>query len=353
LIYSLNAPDGTTFDTAGTDSTATDPSAAAANGVGEIIIPAGLSSTTITIALPEQVGDAISQVSLNLRYTDSGFAIDPNSASAVYQIDGLQSPTLTGSLTPVGIPTLGADAITGTDGADLINGGWGDDNLAGAAANDLLYGEGGNDLLSGGVGDDQLDGGSGTDSLSGDEGADLLAGGIGDARLHQIVGAQHAADVIGAEGGNSIGHDKASLVVLQAEMPGEQIGLGEQRRGGAAMDDAAAVENHGVVGNGQHLMGVLLDDDGGHALIAHQATDGDKQILDNDRREALQRLIEQQQPRVEHQCTGQGEHLLLTARQCAAQIAPPLAQPGEEGIDRGQIPAAGAGHGGEVLLHRE
>jgi Ca2+-binding RTX toxin-like protein len=120
------------------------------------------SSTTITIALPEQVGDAISQVSLNLRYTDSGFAIDPNGASAVYQIDGLQSPTLTGSLTPVGIPTLGADAITGTDGADLINGGWGDDNLAGAAANDLLYGEGGNDLLSGGVGDDQLDGGSGT-----------------------------------------------------------------------------------------------------------------------------------------------------------------------------------------------
>ena len=175
LIYSLNAPDGTRFDTGAQSS-----SGAPANGFGEILIPAGLSSTTITIALPEQLTDSISQVSLNLRYSDSGFAIDPNAASAVYQIDGLQAPTLTGTLQPFGEPTLAADGITGGDAADLISGGWGDDSLDGGAGNDQLDGEGGMDLLTGGAGNDQLDGGSGNDFLFGDDGIDILAGGIGD-----------------------------------------------------------------------------------------------------------------------------------------------------------------------------
>ena len=43
-----------------------------------------------------------------------------------------------------------------------------------------------------------------------------------------------------------------------------------------------------------------------------------EQFVDDDRREALGRLVEQQQPRVEHQRAADRQHLLLAARQLAA-----------------------------------
>ena len=178
LIYSLNAPEGSRVNGATSASTSS-----SSNGVGEILIAAGLSATTITIQLPAQILDSISQVSLNLRYSDSGFDIDPNGASALYLIDGFQAGDGIKSLQPLVGGSLAADSITGGEAADLITAGWGADSLDGAAGNDQLSGEGGNDRLKGGLGDDQIDGGSGDDDLSGDDGADLLGGGIGDDTL--------------------------------------------------------------------------------------------------------------------------------------------------------------------------
>ncbi|MEI6111255.1 MAG: transporter substrate-binding domain-containing protein, partial [Cyanobium sp. ELA712] len=175
LVYSLNAPEGTSVDGAAMTSTGMSSS-----GIGEILVAAGLSATTITIQLPAHILDSIAQVSLNLRFTDSGFEIDPNASSALYLIDGLQAADAIKPLQPLGSGLLAAESITGGEGPDLIDAGWGADSLDGAAGNDQLNGEGGNDLLKGGSGDDQIDGGSGDDNLSGDEGADLLAGGIGD-----------------------------------------------------------------------------------------------------------------------------------------------------------------------------
>jgi ABC-type amino acid transport substrate-binding protein len=193
LIYSLNAPEGTLVQGANPLS-----SGSSANGVGEILIEPGLSSTTISLQLPGELLDSISQVSLNLRYSDSGFDIDPNAASAVYLIDGNQLSEGPGLPQPFGEASLHADEITGADGPDLILGGWGADSLNGAAGQDQISGEGGNDVVSGGLGDDQIDGGSGDDHVLGDEGADALTGGIG----HDSLSGGSGKDILRGDAGD-------------------------------------------------------------------------------------------------------------------------------------------------------
>ena len=51
-----------------------------------------------------------------------------------------------------------------------------------------------------------------------------------------------------------------------------------------------------------------------------------QQFLDDDRRQAFGRLIEQQQLRIEHQRAGDGEHLLLAAGELRAEVAPSLGE---------------------------
>ena len=48
------------------------------------------------------------------------------------------------------------------------------------------------------------------------------------------------------------------------------------------------------------------------------------QLLDDDRRQALQRLVEQEQRRVGHQRARDRQHLLLAAGELVALVAPPL-----------------------------
>jgi hypothetical protein len=74
------------------------------------------------------------------------------------------------------------------------------------------------------------------------------------------------------------------------------------------------------VADGQDGLRVLLHDDGRQAFVARDARDGAQQFLDDDRRQAFERLVQQQQPRVEHQRAAQGQHLLLAAGQLGAQV---------------------------------
>ena len=53
-------------------------------------------------------------------------------------------------------------------------------------------------------------------------------------------------------------------------------------------------------------------------------------LLDQDRREPERRLVEQQEPRPGHQRPADREHLLLAARQRAALLVGPLAEPREQ-----------------------
>src|SRR5260370_12001448 len=66
------------------------------------------------------------------------------------------------------------------------------------------------------------------------------------------------------------------------------------------------------------------------------------------RGQALRRLVEQQHPRVAHQGAGDGEHLLLAAREAAGPAARQLPQLGEELVDPGRAPGPLA-----LLAHHE
>jgi hypothetical protein len=53
-------------------------------------------------------------------------------------------------------------------------------------------------------------------------------------------------------------------------------------------------------------------------------------LLDHDRREPERELVEQQDPRLEQQALGDGQHLLLAAGERPGGLVEPLAQPGEQ-----------------------
>ncbi len=87
--------------------------------------------------------------------------------------------------------------------------------------------------------------------------------------------------------------------------------------------------------------------------FAGHAADGGGELLDDDRGQAFERLVEQKQRRIGHQRARDRQHLLLAAGELIAEIAPPLGEAGEQIVDRRQIPAAVARGDGEIFLHRQ
>src|SRR3989442_5344080 len=61
-------------------------------------------------------------------------------------------------------------------------------------------------------------------------------------------------------------------------------------------------------------------------------------LFHEERREAQGRLVQEEQPRAGHQGPADREHLLLTAAERAAELTAPLAQAGEEGVNRLETP---------------
>src|SRR5262249_59126060 len=78
-----------------------------------------------------------------------------------------------------------------------------------------------------------------------------------------------------------------------------------------------------------------------------------QQLLDQDGREPFQRLVQQDDARIEHERTADREHLLLAAGKLIAEIAAALGEPREQLVDALERPRAGPGDRGEVLLDRE
>ena len=79
------------------------------------------------------------------------------------------------------------------------------------------------------------------------------------------------------------------------------------------MDDGAAVEDDGVVGDRQDQLRVLLDEDRRHPFAGDELLDRAQQLLHDDRCEAFHRFIQQQQCGIRHQRASDGDHLLLAA----------------------------------------
>ena len=85
------------------------------------------------------------------------------------------------------------------------------------------------------------------------------------------------------------------------------------------MHEPAVLQHIGAIGDAQHMMHVLLDDEDRVPLLA-QVPDHLEQELDIDRREALGRLVEQQHARLGHQRPADRQHLLLAAAERAGDL---------------------------------
>src|SRR5262249_29339880 len=93
------------------------------------------------------------------------------------------------------------------------------------------------------------------------------------------------------------------------------------------VDHRAALEDRRPVGDAEHLLRVLLDQDRRHAFVADDAPQRQQQLLDQDRGESLQRLVEQYDARIEDQGAADREHLLLAARELVAEGSAPFPPP--------------------------
>ncbi len=138
-----------------------------------------------------------------------------------------------------------------------------------------------------------------------------------------------------------------------AEVALEHGTVGDELGAGAFVDDAAALEDRGLVGDAQHLLGVLLHQDRRHAFVADDAPERRQQFLDQDRGEPFERLVEQDDARIEDQRAADRQHLLLAAGELVAEVAAALGEARKELVDARNSPAAGLRHRGEVFLDRE
>ena len=121
----------------------------------------------------------------------------------------------------------------------------------------------------------------------------------------------------------------------------------------ALLHDVAAAR--GVEGQGD----VLLHEQDGHPILV-KPVDDVADLAHHPGHEALRRLVEEDDPRVQHHGARDGQHLLLAARQGAPGLAAALGQHGEVAEDLlQQLVLARLGHsrpveaGAQVLGHRE
>src|SRR3954449_9178808 len=129
-----------------------------------------------------------------------------------------------------------------------------------------------------------------------------------------------------------------------------------QRGARAGPDDAALLDDHVPVGEARQGVDVLVDDDDRLAL-ALEALQAGPDLGPDERRQALRRLVEDEELRVRHQGPADREHLLLAAGELRAEVVAALLQPREQLVDALERPARRPGAGGrgrdEVLVHGE
>ena len=105
------------------------------------------------------------------------------------------------------------------------------------------------------------------------------------------------------------------------------------------VDHAAVLHDVVAVGDGRGEVEVLLDQqDGEAALLSVRMTS--PMLLDDHRRQAFGRLVEQQQVGAGAQDAADRQHLLLAARQLGALAATALLEVGEQLVDLVQAHAA-------------
>src|SRR5882757_5076421 len=138
-----------------------------------------------------------------------------------------------------------------------------------------------------------------------------------------------------------------------AEIALQHRGIGLQRVACRIMHDRAALQYHNTVGQPQNLLGILLDNNRADAPGPGNGAERPEQFLDDDRRQPLGGLVQQQDFRIERQGATDCQHLLLAAGELVAEIAAAFLQPRKHLVDLFHGPGPGLGHGGHVFLDRQ
>src|SRR3712207_5723698 len=91
-------------------------------------------------------------------------------------------------------------------------------------------------------------------------------------------------------------------------------------KGGAlpALHHLASLHHDEAVGEVARKIEILLHEQDGHVLAIPQERYGAPDVLDDRRLDALRRLVEHEKPRARHEGAGDGELLLLPAREIPA-----------------------------------
>src|SRR5271155_1496644 len=121
----------------------------------------------------------------------------------------------------------------------------------------------------------------------------------------------------------------------------------------AGIDHPAVIEHIGAVGDREGERGVLLYQQHGEALVAHAEHHLDH-FPDDAWRQALGRLVEEHESRVQQERPRDRQHFLFAAGQLAAELRAPLSELREKGKDALEIPSARpSARNLEVLEYRE
>src|SRR5262245_40339502 len=135
---------------------------------------------------------------------------------------------------------------------------------------------------------------------------------------------------------------QVSVVSVDTQVLSQVEARTSQLRRGSGDGNTAAVQDDDVVGDIEHELGVLLDQDDGEPLLL-QPPDRGHHLRHDLRRQALRWLVHEQHTGIRHQGAGDGKHLLLAARERAGDLPLALPEPGEERRDGVECPTASAG----------
>src|SRR5260370_15697029 len=125
----------------------------------------------------------------------------------------------------------------------------------------------------------------------------------------------------------------------------EHGGIGLQGSACRVVDDRAALQYHNTIGQPQNLLRILLDNDRTNAAGAGDGAERPQQLLDDDWRQTLGRLVQQQHFWVQRQRPADCQHLLLAAGELVAEIIATLPQAREHLVDFRHFPRSRLRHG--------
>ena len=145
--------------------------------------------------------------------------------------------------------------------------------------------------------------------------------------------------------------DRLRLAVLaDAEQALLQFAVGREPRRVHDPVDPAVDHDRDVVGHRGRDPDILLDDEHADVALIAEIEQNLFDPFDNDRRQALGRLVHDQEPRVEQERARNGEHLLLAAGELIAAIGAPFGETRKRFVDARDRPLRLAVAGGEAQM---